>query len=315
MSKKRPYESLLKVFIFSFGLIGIIHLLISSVDSEKAEKDHQKQITDNYNIFSLSPPSHFEFAGQKVPLSDPEVYERFDRELHSNTYFHSNTILYFKRANRWFPVIEGILEKNNIPEDFKYLALIESGLQNVVSPAGAAGYWQFMETTAREYGLTVNNQIDERYHMEKATEAACKYLLDAYEKYQDWSLVAASYNTGMNRIDKELERQKASNYYDLLLNPETSRYLFRILAVKQIFNHPENYGFNIRKKDLYTPLAYREVLIDSSIKDLAEFSKANEISYKTLKYFNPWLRQVYLINDDKKSYTVKLPTSNDYRLN
>ena len=232
--------------------------------------------------------------------------------MHSNTYYHSNTILYFKRANRFFPVIEPILEKNGIPNDFKYLALIESGLENVVSPAGAAGYWQFMEKTGREYGLEINEQVDERYHIEKSTEAACKYLLDAYKKYNDWALVAASYNTGMNRIDKELERQKTDNYYDLLLSQETARYMFRILAVKQIFAQPENYGFHIRKKDLYPPLEFTEVSVDTTINDLVLFSKEHEISYKILKHFNPWLRQVYLKNGTGKTYALKLPLSKDY---
>ncbi len=312
---KNNFGKLLRSLVFILAGIGITQVFINSMTAEKTENEHVEKIKESYNIYSLSPPETFEFAGQKVPMSDPEVFERFDRELHSNTYYHSNTILYFKRANRFFPVIEPILEKNGIPNDFKYLALVESGLQNVVSPVGAAGYWQFMEKTAKEYGLEVNSQVDERYHIEKSTEAACKYLLDAYEKYNDWSLVAASYNTGMNRIDQELERQKTDNYYDLLLNQETARYMFRIMAVKQIFNQPENYGFHIRKKDLYPPLEFNEVEVDSSINDLASFSKDHEISYKILKHFNPWLRQVYLKNESGKVYSIKLPLSKDYKLN
>ncbi len=249
-----------------------------------------------------------------IPLTDPEVFERMDRELHANTFFHSNTILYFKRANRWFPVIEPILKANDIPEDFKYLALIESGLQNVVSPAGAAGYWQFMEATAKEYGLEVNDEVDERYHMEKATEAACRYLKDAYAIYGDWALVAASYNTGMQRISSELERQKTNNYFDLLLNQETGRYLFRILAVKEILSNPTDYGFNIRNKDLYQPLAYEEVKVDSSISDFPNFAADYQISYKILKHFNPWLRQAYLHNKGGKVYSLKIPKDKEYKL-
>lgn len=312
---KEPLRKALNILLYSLAIVGVIQIFTNSVSSEKEESENIERIKDNYSIFSLSPPESFEFAGQKVPLRDPEVYERFDRELHSNTYFHSNTILYFKKANRWFPVIEPILAKNKIPDDFKYLALIESGLQNVVSPAGASGYWQFMEKTAQEYGLEVNSQIDERYHMEKSTEAACKYLQDAYDKYGDWSLVAASYNSGMNRIDTELERQKTDNYYDLLLNHETSRYMFRILSVKQIFSKPENYGFHIRKTDLYMPLDYSEVKVDSSIENLANFAHENGISYKILKHFNPWLRQAYLKNESGKVYSLKIPSSGDYKLN
>ncbi|MAY84836.1 MAG: murein transglycosylase [Flavobacteriales bacterium] len=301
--------------ILPLAVVGLLQIFFQGIDTDKEEQAHKDRIKESYNIYSLSPPENFEFAGSKVPMEDPEVYERFDRELHSNTYFHSNTILYFKRANRWFPVIEPILQKNGIPDDFKYLALVESGLQNVVSPVGAAGYWQFMEETAKEYGLEVDDEVDERYHMEKSTEAACKYLNDAYSKYGDWALVAASYNVGKNRIDNELERQKTDNYFDLLLNQETSRYLFRIMAVKQIFAAPEDYGFHIRKTDLYSPYSYDLVKIDSSVENWADFSRDHQISYKTLKRFNPWLRQVYLKNSSNKEYQVKIPTSGDYKLN
>lgn len=306
-----PLNLLLALFV-SFGLF---QLFTSSIDSENDEKEHASKMHDAYKIFSLSPPLSITFASEKVPLEEPEVYERLDRELHANTYFHSNTILYFKKANRWFPIIEPILKENNIPDDFKYLALIESGLQNVVSPAGATGYWQFLDKTAREYGLEVNGEIDERYHVEKATEAACKYLNTAYEKYNDWALVAASYNVGMQRITKELERQQADSYYDLLLNNETGRYVFRILAIKQIFENPTQYGFNIRKNDLYKPFEFELVEINQPIDNFAVFAKEKNISYKILKHFNPWLRKAYLKNPTNKTYWVKLPTNPDYELN
>jgi len=312
---RKKFEKPLNWIIYPLAVSGLIMIFFQGIDTEKEEQAHQERIKESYNIYSLSPPANMTFAGMKVPMQDPEVSERFDRELHSNTYFHSNTILYFKRANRWFPVIEPILKENGIPDDFKYLALVESGLQNVVSPVGAAGYWQFMEETAKEYELEVNDQVDERYHMEKSTKAACRYLNAAYDKYNDWALVAASYNVGRSRIDSELERQKTDNYFDLLLNQETSRYLFRIMAVKHIFSEPESYGFHIRKKDLYPPYAYSSVAVDSSIENLADFSKAHQISYKTLKRFNPWLRQVYLKNTDHKTYAIKIPSSSDYKLN
>ena len=313
-TNRTPLKSL-NLLLIPFAIFGLFQLFTFSFDKEEEENEHQTKLEESYQIFSLSPPKEIKFANEVVPLSEPEVYERLDREIHSNTYFHSNTILYFKKANRWFPVIEPILKQNGIPDDFKYLALIESGLDNVVSPAGAAGYWQFMKTTGIEYGLQINGEVDERYHVEKATQAACQYLKDSYELYGDWALVAASYNAGKGRISKELERQKASNYFDLLLVEETGRYVFRILAIKNIFENPKKYGFNIRKADLYPTLEYQTVSIDSSIASFAEFSKQHNISYKILKYFNPWLRESYLKNSQKDSYEVKLPVSKDYELN
>ncbi len=313
MNKKK--NSLLFYILIPLSIFGLIQLFTFSSETEADEVEHHSNISDNYNIYSLSPPKNILFAGEKVPLEEPEVYERFDRELHSNTYFHSNTILYFKKANRWFPVIEPILKENGIPEDFKYLALIESGLDNVVSPAGATGYWQFMKATGLEYGLQINGEVDERYHVEKATIAACKYLKDSYEMYGSWALVAASYNAGKNRITKELTRQKANSYYNLLLNNETGRYVFRILAVKQIFTNPEQYGFNIRKKDLYAPLDFKTITVDSSINSFPQFAADHNISYKILKYFNPWLREAYIKNTLNTSYEIKLPTNSNYQLN
>lgn len=304
-----PFNYLIAIL----AVLGLFQLFTFSSEDTKSEKS-KSQLQNNYQIVSLSPPKELKFAGEEIPLKEPVVYERLDRELHANTYFHSNTILYFKRANRWFPVIEKILEKNQIPDDFKYLALIESGLQNVVSPAGATGYWQFLEETGKEYGLTINNEVDERYHVEKSTEAACKYLKDAYEKYGNWTLVAASYNVGMARISSELERQKTDNYYDLLLNHETARYVFRIAAVKQIMENPERYGFNINSKDLYPPLSYKTMEISEGVEDFADFAKNHKISYKVLKYFNPWLRQSHLKNPASKTYLIKLPNNSAYNL-
>lgn len=305
----------INLLLIPLALFGLFYLFTFSFDKDEAETVRQAKMQEDYQIFSLSPPAEILFAGEQVPLGEPEVYERLDREIHSNTYFHSNTILYFKKANRWFPVIEPILKKNGIPEDFKYLALIESGLQNVVSPAGAAGYWQFMKATGSEYGLQINGEVDERYHIEKATEAACEYLKDSYELYNDWALVAASYNAGKGRISKELDRQKVGNYFDLLLVEETGRYVFRILAVKHIFENPKKYGFNIRKSDLYAALDYKTVTVDSSVTSFADFAKRRNISYKILKHFNPWLREADLRNTSKTSYQVKLPVNPDYELN
>jgi len=312
---KKPPLKPLRYLVLSLAILGLFQLFTFSFDKEEEENEHQVKMSESYQIFSLSPPKELKFAEELVPLSEPEVYERLDRELHSNTYFHSNTILYFKKANRWFPVIEPILKENGIPEDFKYLALIESGLDNVVSPAGAVGYWQFMKTTGKEYGLEIDDEVDERYHVGKATKAACQYLKDSYELYGNWALVAASYNAGKGRITKELERQKANNYFDLLLVEETGRYVFRILAVKHIFENPKKYGFNIRKADLYSKLEYTTVEVDSSVTSFADFAKERNVSYKILKYFNPWLRDSYLKNTSGKVYEVKLPVNKKYELN
>lgn len=294
------------IIIFLAG-IGIFSLFSYAFDKDLEEKSYQEKINTDYNIYSLSIPSEVTFAGESIPLNDFEVLERLDRELHVNTYWHSQTILFFKRANRWFPVIEPILAKNNIPDDFKYLALVESGFENVVSPTGATGFWQFMKATGSEYGLEINDEVDERYNVEKATEAACRYLLNSYEKFGSWSLVAASYNAGMGRISSQMERQLATNYWDLLLNSETERYVFRIAAIKVIFENPDNFGFNIRKKDLYKNFSVFHDTITGPIENFASYAKEKNINYKLLKFFNPWLRESYLKNKLGKTYVIKLP--------
>ena len=258
-------------------------------------------------VYTVSIPPSINFSGENAPLDIFYVREYLDRELTVNTYFHSSTILLFKKANRWFPVIEPILKENNIPDDFKYLALIESGLENVGSPAGAKGFWQFLKHTAREYGLEVNSGVDERYNVEKSTEAACKYLKNSFEKYNNWTLVAAAYNAGNRRISGELKKQNVNSYYDLLLNQETTRYVFRILAIKNIFENPEDFGFFINEMDLYPPIPTQTVTVDETIKNLVEFSDYHNINYKTLKYFNPWLRKDYLPNRSGRTYHLKIP--------
>jgi len=282
-------------------------LLIHSRADKEEDIQYNSEIQYHYAVYAIPMPDGINFAGEAVPLSDPDIYERIDRELHVNTYWQSNSLLIFKRANKEFPIIEPILKKNGVPDDFKYLAVIESGLQNVVSPAGAAGYWQFMKTSGKEFGLEINSEVDERYHLEKATEAACQYLLQAKAKFGTWTLAAASYNMGMGGLNKQLTRQKEDDYYDLLLNSETSRYVMRILALKEIMESPKEYGFNFRQKDLYRLDSIQVITIDSAILDFADFAQERELSYKTLKYHNPWLRQSYLKNISQKTYEIKLP--------
>lgn len=252
-------------------------------------------------------PSKTDFAGEETPLKISDVKERFDKELLINSNLLASTILIIKRANRAFSVIEPILKQNGVPDDFKYLAVIESGLVNAVSSAGARGVWQFMPETAREKGMEVNDNIDERYHLEKSTQAACAYFLKAKEKFGTWTLAAASYNAGESGIKKQIDIQKVSDYYDLLLSDETSRYIFRILALKEIMKSPVKYGFIIDPEDLYEILPTRKIEIDSSIADLANFAKTQGINYKILKIHNPWLREANFLNVSKKKYQIIIP--------
>jgi membrane-bound lytic murein transglycosylase D len=252
-------------------------------------------------------PVKLDFAGEETPLKISDVKERLDRELLVNVNLHASTILAIKRANRAFSIIEPILKKNGIPDDFKYLAVIESGLVNVVSPAGARGVWQFMPDTAKERKMEVNDNVDERYDIEKSTEAACSYFLSAKGKFGSWTLAAASYNGGMTGVNKQIDIQKVSNYYDLLLTEETSRYVFRILALKEIMKNPLKYGFNLLPGDKYEILPTKKIEIDSSITDLASFAKSQGINYKILKIHNPWLREAKLLNNTGKKYQIEIP--------
>jgi hypothetical protein len=254
-------------------------------------------------------PTAIDFAGEKAPLQIADVRERLDRELLVNANLHSSTILIIKRANRAFPIIEPILKQYGVPDDFKYLAVIESALTNAVSPSGAKGVWQFMPDTAKEKGMEVNESVDERYHLQKATEAACKYLVAAKQKFGNWTLAAASYNGGMNGVNTKIVEQQVTDYYDLLLTDETSRYVFRILALKEIMKHPDLYGFEVDKNEMYDYIPTKTIEVDSSITDLAVFAKKQGINYKILKIHNPWLRDKKLSNPTKKKYLIEIPTS------
>ena len=278
-----------------------------SVFNGPEDETHQTKFNKNYAIFSPNQPEQVDFSGEKMPLAQQDIKERFDRELLVNTYWQSQTILFIKKAHKFFPVIEPILKKEGIPDDFKYLALAESGLANIVSPSGATGFWQIMKATGKENGLLINKEIDERYHLVKSTHAACNYLKEAYEKFGSWTLAAASYNMGMTGLDKQLKRQKASNYYDLLLNSETARYVFRIAAIKEILTHQKTYGFHIREKDLYALAPLQHVLLDSSVANFANYAQQLNINYKILKEYNPWLRQAELKNEEDFAYFIDLP--------
>lgn len=260
-------------------------------------------------VVSPTVPKKIEFAGTDVSLDRNDMWERLDRELTSMAYTHGTTLITLKRANRYFPVIIPVLEECDVPADLVYLACIESNLNPLaVSPAKAAGIWQFMPATAREYGLEVNDNVDERYHVEKATRAACKYLKNAYKKYGNWESAAASYNGGMGRISSELSSQLATSAYDLYLTPETSRYMFRILAMKLILEHPTHYGYRLKAEQLYQPLAYDTVHVDSTVNSWPQWAVDHGISYLVLRETNPWIRSKKLPNASRKTYIVSIPT-------
>jgi len=265
----------------------------------------------SYHDLKFTPvklPSEIVFANEPMPLQTEDVKERFDRELLVNTYWHSNTFQLFKNAYRHFPVIEKILKEEGVPDDFKYLALAESGLKNVISPSNAVGVWQFLEETGKVYGLEVNSNVDERYHLEKSTRAACKYLKEAKEEFGSWTLAAASYNIGQGRLKRIVEEQKMNSYYDLYLNEETGRYIFRITALKEVFNNPQKYGFYFTEDDLYQPMEFKTVQVDTTLPNLVDFALENKANYKTLKLLNPWLRQPKLENKTRKVYEIKIPS-------
>jgi membrane-bound lytic murein transglycosylase D len=299
-----------KACIGIFGILALCAVVIITFSFSSG--DNKSDPAPPSNILAKTPyiPGKITFSGEEVPLQYFDVYESLEKEIIINAYWHSQTILYIKKANRYFPVIEAILKANNVPDDFKYLVVAESGFSDVVSPAGAAGFWHFLENTAREYNLEVNQEIDERYNLEKATDAACRYFHESYALYKSWTLVAASYNGGRNGIDKQISRQGENNFYDLLFTEETQRYIYRILAFKIVMEHPENYGFILSKDELYKPIPYTEVKINGGIEDMGTFAKQNGTNYKLLKFLNPWLRDVKLTNPQKKEYIIKLPLPN-----
>lgn len=297
------------------------YLIISSfgtntnTETNTTNTDPITEVNNRNQVFAVELPTEMNFAGESVPLLDPEVRERLDRELLVNKYWQSNGILLIKRAHKYFPIVEPILKEYGVPDDFKYLALAESGFMQVVSPAGATGFWQIMKTTGKEYGLEINDNIDERYHIEKATRVACQYFLNSKERFGSWTLAAAAYNAGNAGVNRQLERQEVSNYYDLLLVEETSRYVFRILALKAIVGNYQDYGFQIKQEQMYELADVVEVDVDSSISNLAAFAKDYGISYKTLKRYNPWLRDKNLQNNSGRLYTLQIPDSTAYIFN
>lgn len=293
-------------------IVAVCGLCINAVQDAPTDETMEKKLINNYNVYALPMPEYMEFAGEQVPLYNPDIKERMDRELLVNTYWQSNMFLIIKRAHKFFPQIEPLLEKYGLPDDFKYLAVAESGLDNVKSHAGASGFWQFMKGTGKEYGLEINEYVDERYNLELATKVAAEYLIKSKARFGSWTEAAAAYNAGNAGVNKQMKKQGVSDYYDLLLNQETSRYVFRILAFKEILSNPQKYGFNFREKDLYDQVPTYKVMVDKPIEDMAVFAKENGINYKILKIHNPWLRDNYLRNSSGKEYFIEIPENGYY---
>lgn len=260
---------------------------------------------DTVALFDL--PAELSFAGEPVPLAKGDVLERLERELYVNAYWESNLILLFKRSKKYLPEIERLLKEQGVPDDFKYLAIAESGLLNATSSAGAKGYWQILDATGEEYGLEITESVDERYDLEKSTLAAAAYLKKAHQRFGDWTAVAASYNMGQAGFSRRQEEQFHSNYYDLYLNEETSRYLFRILAFKLLFENPEAFGYHFQEEDFYTQPQFTQIEVNQDLPDLAQWATEKGSSYKFLKLYNPWLRDQSLKVKKGKSYILRLP--------
>lgn len=301
-------------FIVLFSIIIVAVFFINAESSVKASSDTDRVNNDlsgstdtNYKIKALKIPENLSFAGEKVELNKTDIKERIDRELLVNTYWQSNALLWFKRTNKYFPVIEPILKEKGVPDDFKYLSVIESDLRNVTSPAGAKGMWQMLKEAGRENGLEINSNVDERYHLEKATRAACDYLIAAKERLGSWTLAAAAYHAGNYGIEKRLKDQKVDNYYDVLAGENTERYIPRIVAAKEILSNPEKYGFVFDKDDLYELGPTYTVKVDTAITNIADFAQKFGTNYKELKMYNPWLRENKLNNKTRRLYEIKIP--------
>nr|WP_298992636.1 lytic transglycosylase domain-containing protein [uncultured Polaribacter sp.] len=303
MKKPLHYINIIAVVIVSI-------LFYNAVSPDKVDvinDNDQTNTHEDYKIKALDLPKNINLAGERVPLEIPDVKERMDRELLVNTYWQSNGLLLMKRANKYFPIIEPLLKKYGLPDDFKFLALAESGFTDETSTAGAAGMWHFMKKTGREFGLEINNNVDERYHIEKSTKVAAEYLIKSKERFGSWTLAAAAYNAGNYGVAKRLETQQVSNYYDALLPDETERYVFRILALKEIINNPKKYGFLLEEKDLYTLPKTYTVKVDTAISNITSFAKGYGLTYKEFKIHNPWLRENKLNNKSRKLYEIKIP--------
>ncbi|WP_201288803.1 lytic transglycosylase domain-containing protein [Polaribacter septentrionalilitoris] len=292
-------------FLSLLSIVCITVFFINAIDKNTTEPKSSTHQT--YKIKALKLPKNLNLAGERVPLENPDIKERMDRELLVNTYWQSNGLLLIKRANKYFPILEPLLKKYGLPDDFKFLALAESAFIDETSSAGAAGMWHFMKATGKEYGLEINRNVDERYNIDKSTKVAAEYLKKSKERFGSWTLAAAAYNAGNYGVAKRLKTQQVNSYYDALLPDETERYVFRIIALKEVISNPEKYGFVYDEEDLYTLPKTRTVKVDTVITNIASFAKKFGITYKELKIHNPWLRENKLNNKSRKLYKIKIP--------
>ena len=292
-------------FLSLLSITFITLLFINAVN--KSDVDPNTNTHKNYKIKALTLPQNLNLAGERVPLEIEDVRERMDRELLVNTYWQSNGLLLLKRANKYFPIIEPLLKKHGLPDDFKFLALAESGFTDETSTVGAAGMWHFMKGTGKEYGLEINSNVDERYNIEKSTRVAAEYLKKSKERFGSWTLAAAAYNAGNYGVSRRLDAQMVDNYYDAKLADETERYVFRIIALKEIISNPEKFGFVYKKEDLYKLQKTYTIQVDSAITNIATFAKKYGMNYKEFKIYNPWLRENKLNNKSRKVYDIKIP--------
>ncbi|MFO7868085.1 MAG: lytic transglycosylase domain-containing protein [Bacteroidales bacterium] len=297
---------LLVLIIISFTCMFFVNF-----SEEKQPQKPPASTPYTIEIKQLYIPDTIKLFNEPVPVHNFDIRESLERELLVNVYWQSQTTMFFKKVGRYFPIIEHVLEKNNIPTDFKYLALAESGFLQDVSPAGATGYWQFLKKTALEYDLTVNRYIDERYDIEKSTEAACKYFQKAYIRFGSWALAAASYNVGMFGLSKQLDYQEIDSFYDLHTNSQTGRYVFRILALKLIIENPEKYGYFLNPDEKYHMPEYTTYTIDTAISDVTQFAKKVHSNYKMVRIMNPWIRSTSLPSPKDDPYQIRIVTEND----
>ena len=300
MNKSFRFLSLLSILTITFLFFNAIN---------KSETDPETSTSKTYKIKALKLPNNLNLAGERVPLEIPDVKERMERELLVNTYWQSNGLLLIKRANKYFPILEPLLKKYGLPDDFKFLALAESAFIDETSSVGAAGMWHFMKATGKEYGLEINSNVDERYNIELSTKVAAEYLKRSYKRFNSWTLAAASYNAGSYGVSKRLDAQEVNNYYDAKLPDETERYVLRIIALKEVISNPKKYGFVFDNEDLYTLTKTRTIKVDTAISNITHFAKKFGMNYKEFKIYNPWLRENNLNNKSRKVYEIKIPVN------
>jgi len=297
------YKNLFPIFGF---LSGIIFCLLIFVSFSTKNNSLGSFFDLPQQIKAVNLDKKFDFAGEIVPIND-DTKERLDRELSVNAYWQSTTLLNIKMSHKYFPIVERILKEQGVPDDFKYLAIAESGLRNVTSSASAKGFWQFMKPAALEMGLEISEEVDERLHLEKSTLAACSYIKQMYKRFGTWTNVAGAYNVGPTSFARSLAEQKETSYYDLNINEETSRYLFRIIAIKEIVKNPSDFGYYLEDDHKYQPQNLKEIKVSNSITSLTDFAHENGLTYRMLKYYNPWLISSKLTVAQGKEYTIKVP--------